>query len=26
MQDYFGKLGDLVDGDLEAQWLRPLTD
>jgi quinol monooxygenase YgiN len=26
MQDYFGKLGDLVEGDLEAQWLWPLSD
>lgn len=26
MQDYFGKLGDLVEGDLEAEWLRPLSD
>lgn len=26
MQDYFGKLGDLVEGDLEAEWLRPLID
>jgi quinol monooxygenase YgiN len=26
MQDYFGKLGDLVEGDLEAEWLWPLSD
>lgn len=26
MQDYFGKLGYLVEGDLEARWLRPLGD
>ncbi len=26
MQDYFGKLADLVEGDLEAEWLRPLSD
>jgi len=26
MQDYFGKLADLVEGDLEAEWLSPLSD
>jgi quinol monooxygenase YgiN len=26
MQDYFGKLADLVEGDLEAEWLWPLSD
>lgn len=26
MQDYFGKIADLVDGDLEANWLWPLSD
>ncbi|MDQ0744756.1 quinol monooxygenase YgiN [Clavibacter sp. B3I6] len=26
MQDYFGKLADLVEGDLEAEWLWPLGD
>jgi quinol monooxygenase YgiN len=25
MQEYFGKLGDLVAGDLEAEWLWPLS-
>lgn len=24
MQDYFGKLSDLVEGDLEADWIWPL--
>lgn len=26
MQDYFGKIADLVDGDLEADWLWPLSN
>jgi quinol monooxygenase YgiN len=26
MQEYFGKLGDLVEGELEAEWLWPLAD
>lgn len=26
MQDYFGKLADLVEGDLEAEWLWPLSN
>jgi quinol monooxygenase YgiN len=25
MQDYFGKIAGLVDGDLEAEWLWPLS-
>ncbi len=26
MQTYFGALPELVEGDLEAEWLRPLSD
>jgi quinol monooxygenase YgiN len=25
MQDYFGKIADLVDGELQAEWLWPLS-